>query len=125
MKSYPVFLLLVTMATNVASQNMLGIVNSNYSGASGVMLNPSCLTNSKLRTDVHLLTVGGHLQTDLAFIDKSSYNPRNPFDTGFADFKAYEMYADDRRGYLNGNVRLCLPSFVTTVGKFSFGFFSN
>lgn len=119
------FVLLVLMATQVPSQNMLGIVNSNYSGASGVMLNPSCFTNSKLNADVNIFTAGGHLQTDYAFIDKNNYNPINPFNNGFADFKSYEMYADDRIGYLNGNVRLCLPSFMMTAGKNSFGFFCN
>jgi hypothetical protein len=125
MRTIVVFLFLLMMVTEVPSQNMLGIVNSNYSGASGVMLNPSCFTNSKLDADVNIFTAGGHLQTDFAFIDKNKYNPLNPFNNGFANFKAYEMYSSERTGYLNANVKLCLPSFMMTAGKSSFGLFCD
>lgn len=127
MKSKYIFLILLFFSiTNLSfGQNMLGIVNSNYSGASGVTLNPSSFTNSKLNFDLNLITFGGHLQTDYGFIDKSKYNPINPFNNGFADFNSYEMYKTNKNGYLNGNIMLRLPSFMMTVGNYSFGFFCN
>ena len=114
-----------SMANLSLGQNLLGIVNSNYSGSSGVILNPSSFTNSKLDFDLNLITFGGHIQTDYGFIDKNKYNPINPFKNGFTDFSSYEMYNTNRDGYLNGNIMLYLPSFMKTVGNHSFGFFCD
>ncbi len=116
-------MLFFSIANLSFGQNLLGIVNSNYAGVMGTYLNPSSISNSKLKLDVNIFTFGGHLQNNYYFIPSSTYNPLNPFTNGFANFKAYQGYnTNNKHNYLYTKEQLHLPSVMYSNGKKAFGF---
>ena len=125
MKHIRFFLLLFffAIANATLGQNLLGFVNSNYAGVIGTYQNPSSISNSKLKLDVNVFTFGGHLQNNYYFIPRSTYNSINPFNNGFADFKAYQGYnINKKRNYLYTKEQMHLPSVMYSDGKKAFGF---
>ncbi len=72
MKKLYIILFFVLMITSARSQEMLGIANSNYAGTNGLSLNPSSMVDSRLETDVNLLTIGVSADNDYLFIPKDS-----------------------------------------------------
>jgi hypothetical protein len=104
------------------SQNMLGYT-SNYCGVIGTFLNPSSISNSKLKLDVNVFTFGGHLQTNYYYIPRSDYSTLNPFKNGFADFDAYQGYnTNNKHNYLYTKEQMYLPSVMYSDGKKAYGF---
>ena len=56
------------------SQEMLGIVNSNYAGSNGAMINPSSIVNSKLFMDINLISGNVFVQSNFLHMDSEDYN---------------------------------------------------
>lgn len=120
-KHLMIWLLLGLGCTQLShAQNMLGFT-SNYAGAVGSYLNPSSISNSKVKLDVNLFTFGGHLQNNYYYIPKSNYKVLNPFDNGFADFKSYQGYDENKKhNYLYTKEQLHFPSIMYSDGKKAF-----
>lgn len=94
MKKNLSFVFLLLTACALSGQEMLGIINSNYSGVSCVAINPSYLTDSKLYMDINFLSGGASLQTDLIKNAYANFRLNTPSfmlnrgDYGFAFFTA-------------------------------------
>ncbi|MGD0711168.1 MAG: DUF5723 family protein [Bacteroidales bacterium] len=54
----------IRLAMPIEAQEMQGLVNSNYAGLSGVIMNPSSMADSKLYLDINLITANVFYQTD-------------------------------------------------------------
>jgi len=107
------------------AQNLLGY-NSNYAGVVSSYLNPSSISNSKLKWDVNFFTFGGHLQNNYYTIPRSAYNPFNPFKNGFVDFSAYQgRAANNPHSYLYTKEQLHLPSLMYSNGRRAFALHAN
>jgi hypothetical protein len=57
----------------VKAQEMLGIVNSNYAGSVGSIINPSSIVNSKLFMDINLVTADIFAQNNYLYIYGEDY----------------------------------------------------
>lgn len=69
------FLLMLFMFGVVANaQEMWGIVNSNFAGSNGVLLNPSSIVSSKLYLDINLVTADIFADNNYAYIHASDYS---------------------------------------------------
>ncbi|MFH0866403.1 MAG: hypothetical protein V1904_09410, partial [Bacteroidota bacterium] len=55
---------LVLTAFSLEAQEMLGIINSNYSGVNGLCMNPAYMADSKLYLDINILAPGASYQTN-------------------------------------------------------------
>ena len=64
LKSIGLSLLIILTGPLVFGQEMLGFVNSNYSGSQGVSINPSYMANSKLRADISLFTFNSFVENN-------------------------------------------------------------
>jgi hypothetical protein len=65
MKKFVSIYLIIIATYSVKAQEMLGIVNGNYSGVSSYAINPSLMADSKLYMDINFLTTGVSYQTDM------------------------------------------------------------
>jgi hypothetical protein len=61
-------LLLTLTGSYALGQEMLGFVNSNYSGSQGVSVNPSYMANSKLRADISLFTFNSFVDNNYFYL---------------------------------------------------------
>jgi len=118
-------LISVLGCNNLKAQNLLGYT-SNYAGEIGTYLNPSSISNSKLKLDVNIFTFGGHLQNNYYYIPRSTYNPLNPFKNGFIKIKSYQGYGtNNKHNYLYTKEQLHLPSVMYSDGKKAFALHIN
>jgi hypothetical protein len=64
MKKIILLSFIIRLAMPAEAQEMQGLVNSNYAGLSGVIMNPSSMADSKLYLDINLITANVFYQTD-------------------------------------------------------------
>ncbi len=64
MKKIILLSFIIRLAMPVGAQEMQGLVNSNFAGLSGVIMNPSSMADSKLYLDINLITANVFYQTD-------------------------------------------------------------
>lgn len=124
-----VVILCVSLMTflNLQAQEMLGIVNSNYSGIHGALINPSSLTNSRYYLDINFLTIGLSAENNYLYLPKSGYK----FSRFFGKFNNFPLYGPDslpivhfeNKNSANGYAitRLMGPSAMLNIGKHAFG----
>jgi hypothetical protein len=111
------------------AQEMLGMVNSSYSGINGSIINPAIPVTSPFYIDVNLISVDVFAENNYLFIAKEDYrflnffsaNPEFPTHGPDNNLVAYDNYTTkDKKLY--ANLRLLGPSFSINIGKHSFGF---
>lgn len=66
--------ILLLAIQGVQSQQLLGIVNSNFAGSNSTLINPSALNSSKLYMDINLLTFDQFFDNDYLYIRGKDYN---------------------------------------------------
>lgn len=109
------------------AQEMFGIVNSNYSGIHGALINPGNLTNSKYYLDINFLTLGISFENNYIYLAKDEYKfsrflgKNLPFPTHGADDKPAYDYFNTRHKDAYFNERLMGPSAMLNIGKHAFG----
>jgi hypothetical protein len=59
--------LMVSFSYGVSAQLSLGLVNGNFSGVSGSLINPSSMTNSKISADINLFAVRGFVENNYLY----------------------------------------------------------
>jgi len=64
MKKIMLISFFIRLTMPIEAQEMQGLVNSNYAGLSGVIMNPSSMADSKLYLDINLVTANVFYQTD-------------------------------------------------------------
>lgn len=117
------------MPVKSSAQEMAALGFSNYSGISGVRINPAFLTGSKVYLDVNLL--GGHVFFDnnFAYIPNDSVNfwsflrndtiPTPYGQYGYNDF--YTYYTGRKYNNMAVVASVMAPSAMLQVGKHAFG----
>lgn len=116
------------------SQEMFGIVGSNYAGTNAVQLNPSSMVASPLRWDVNLITMDVFADNNYIYMPGSNTSrfikTATTYQTLTTDgYKKNEVsdvvlkrFQSNRRKYVNFNLTLRLPSVMIAKGNKAFGF---
>jgi hypothetical protein len=121
--------LLISLVTssNLQAQEMLGIVNSGYSGIHGALINPSSLTNSRYYLDINFLTIGVSAENNFVYIKRDEYK-FSRFLGKFNDFPKHGPnnmvvyhYANDKYIYAFAQERVMGPSAMLNIGNQAFG----
>lgn len=112
----------------LTAQEMLGIVNSSYSGITGSIINPAVTVTSPYYIDVNIVALDAFVENNYVYLAKEEYQfsrffQKNPiFPTHGADSNmiAYDYYNQkDKTVY--SQQRVLGPSFAVTIGRHSFG----
>jgi len=127
-----VFLCLAISAETLRGQEMLGIMNSSYSGITGATLNPAVTVTSPYYFDVNLLAGDVFFENNYLYLAKEEYRfsrflSKNPdFPTHGLDNSmiAYD-YFNEKNKNAYANLRILGPSFALTMGRSSFGIVSG
>lgn len=125
MKKIILLALITLSASTIQSQDMLGVVSSDYSGVSRAFINPASMMNSRKYFD--LLLVSGDIFTQNNYL----YVPGNDYSLvklRYLDFPTYpesgQMFLDDytnrqdKYGY--ANLRLTGPSAMLMINRQAF-----
>ena len=125
----PLFLITLLMGFNpLYAQEMLGSVNSSYSGITGSMINPANAVTSPFYLDFNILSGDVFAENNYLYLSKEEYrflrffkkNPDFPTHGVDNDLKAYDNNSpNDKNAY--ANFRMMGPSFAVTVGRHAFG----
>jgi hypothetical protein len=117
LKSRVSFLLIACICwINVSSQEMLGIVNSNYAGSNSLLINPGALMNSKLYSDFNIISFGAFANSNYLYIHKEDYKPfqflkpNAQFPEYGEDKQSFDYYRNSNLKHFYSNVRLIGPS---------------
>jgi len=133
MKLKSLFLLIVPVLMTLLSsgQEMLGAVSGNYSGVTGLQMNPSSMQNSRIYLDISLLGADVFLQNNYLFQDRDDYRITNFFHSGYEWPTHQEEYGTEDRIFYhsqkkNGknvyeNLRINGPGIMVVYGKHAFG----
>ncbi len=105
------------------AQDFLGISTGNYSGVTGVMLQPASIVDSRFKFDINLFSNGVHYSNNYFLLNTKAilkFN-KNNFDN-YATFKDQYLseasLAPGQKVFFNINNRTQLPlSFMATLGK--------
>jgi hypothetical protein len=113
----------------LCAQEMLGIVNSNYAGITGTVINPAVTVTSPFYIDINLVTANIFAENNYIYLAKDEYrfrrffskNPDFPTHGTDNNLVVYDYYNKrNKTGY--ANARILGPSFAVTIGRHSFGF---
>ena len=122
-KILPIFILLSFLYSTSFSQDFLGLSTGNYSGITGVSLQPARIVDSRHKFDINLFSTGVNYSNNYFLLDKNvllKFN-KNKFDD-YASFKdEYLSQASldaGEKAFFNINNRTQLPlSFMAGTGK--------
>lgn len=109
------------------SQEMFGIVNSNFAGTSGLYINPSSMQNSKYWLDINILTLDVFADNNYAYLPREDFKLFDLLKEDFSlpTYGAYETPALNKtnKSYrsLYLSERINLPSFMLVDYHQAFG----
>lgn len=122
-----IFLTIFCIAEKQAdSQQLWGVVNSNYAGINATMINPSRMVDSKWWLDINILTFDAFGENNSLFLPKeelffleilspaADYGDQNPV--------LLDSYSKQRTFKANFNTRIEFPSIMLNLGENAFGF---
>jgi hypothetical protein len=113
--------LILCISQEIYAQMALGLVNGNYAGLNGGVINPSFMANTKLKSDINLFTASAFVENNyLYFPSRESsiiklvngvydfhFIPK-PYGTG--ERKVYAYYEDKSNKNIFVNTRMIGPS---------------
>lgn len=111
-----ILIIIVIFTNSVYGQEMMGMVNSNYAGVNGIILNPASMVNSKLYLDVNLFTGDVFFENNYLYIHKEDYRfseflKSNPDLPGYGeDNIPFDHYWDESRKNIHLQARILGPS---------------
>lgn len=122
-KILPLFILLTFFFSKSDAQDFLGLSTGNYSGITGVMLQPASIIDSRFKFDINLFSTGVNYSNNYFLLDKDvllKFN-KNKFDD-YASFRDQHLseasLKPGEKVFFNINNRTQLPlSFMATTGK--------
>lgn len=122
-KILPLLIFLSFLFSKSYSQDFLGLSTGNFSGISGVMLQPASIVDSRYKFDINLFSTSVNYGNNYFLLDRDvllKFN-KNKFDD-YATFK--DRYLSEaslmsgEKAYFNINNRTQIPlSFMATTGK--------
>jgi hypothetical protein len=118
--------LIFCVSQEIFSQMALGLINGNYAGSTGALINPSSMANTKLKSDINLLSVSAFVENNyLYFPSRESsiiklfngvydfhFIPK-PYGTG--ERKVYAYYEDKSNKNIFVNTRMIGPSVMFSL----------
>ena len=115
--------LILCISQELYSQMALGLVNGNYAGSAGALINPSSLANTRLKSDINLLSVNAFVENNyLYFPSRESsiiklFNGAYDFHFfpkpyGQGDRRVYSYYQDKSPKNIYVNTRIMGPSIM-------------
>jgi hypothetical protein len=129
MFSRPFILIALLMGLSpLHAQEMLGGVNSSYSGITGSMLNPANAVTSPFYLDFNILSGDIFAENNYLYFSKEEYrflrffekNPVYPTHGVDNDLIGYDNNSPNNKNAY-ANLRVMGPSFAVTVGRHAFG----
>ncbi|MBC8490526.1 MAG: hypothetical protein H8D45_31305 [Bacteroidetes bacterium] len=123
--------LICNIIYNINGQEMLGVINSNYSGIHGISINPSSMVCSKLYMDYNILSYDMFIDNNYMFIERSDfvklfYKGVIPvYYTSENEARDFDIYRDKDYYYGFQNIRLTGPGGMLVYGKHAFGIFTS
>jgi hypothetical protein len=119
------------------SQDMLGIISSNYSGVNAIHINPASMANSKLCMDINVMTVNPTFQNNYLYFNQEDYNASALFKKSCfvnsersstnpenveEDVCVISDNYDKKNKYLWNSCLMQLPSVMLTYNRHAFAF---
>lgn len=143
MKKIVFFSFIISLFYSAESQDNLGFLNSNYSGITGVQLNPANVVNGRMRFDMTLFGLNLNVANNYIGLRQSALEHEGSYPSAIKKAMKGEdafpaFYEDDfKKKYLNdvnngrdkalfASVRVTLPSFLINLNnKNAIGFSMN
>jgi len=124
-----IIILLIWAGKRVTAQEMLGIMNSTYSGINGAIINPALPVSSPYYLDINIVSANLFIDNNYIYLAKNEYRfkrflQRNPkFPTHPPDNKFYYDYYTKsfKKGFINA--RVMGPSAALVIGRHAIGFY--
>jgi len=126
MKKFIIIIFFISSFSIAHSQEMLGIVNSNFAGSNGVIINPSSIVNSKVYMDINLLSGDIFIQNNFLNIHSEDYHLGNflqkePVFPKYGIYnQSFDRYRDEKMRSAFVNIRLNGPSAMVSSNGHAF-----
>lgn len=121
-----IIITLLLISLQLKSQEMWGIVNSNYAGINSTYINPAGIADQKIWLDINLITVDAFFENNNLYIPKEEIyflEPLSPAaDYGETSPIFKDTYNKQRMLKANTSALIELPSIMYNAGNQGFGF---
>ncbi len=120
--------LIALVSNTLPAQEMLGIVNSSYSGITGSVINPAVTVTSPYYLDINIIAGDMFFENNFIYLPKEEYrfsrfmskNPEFPtYNNSNLIVQSNNSLTKNMNAY--GNMRVLGPSVSITAGRHSFG----
>ncbi len=132
------FSVVLLKLSNLFGQEQLGLRLENYSGVSGILLNPASNATSKLGWDVNIIGVGAFFGNDIGYIENATVgsaannaatigpNPELGYKSNIQATLLLNAYKSTNPKFVSTSVQIMGPSFVINLASgHSFGLFTQ
>jgi hypothetical protein len=115
--------LMLCFPYEIYSQLALGLVNGNYAGSTGAVINPSSLANTRLKSDINLLSASAFVENNYLYFPSRESSIIKLFNGaydyhffpkpyGHGDRRVYSYYEDKSLKNIFVNTRMIGPSIM-------------
>jgi len=124
-------ILLFFLNWSLSAQDMLGVVNSNYSGVYGISLNPSGMVTSRLYMDFNLIGVQGFVDNNYMYIQRDEFvgvirdRTVPVYYTEEDEIRHFDIYRNNENKFGYQNLKILGPSAMVVTGRHAFGITSS
>jgi hypothetical protein len=114
-----IFLSLVIL---IKAQEMWGITTSNYAGSTGVLLNPTSITTSKLYQDINIASIDIFFENNYAYIPQKDYAlfkliSGKSLPKYGPDDLPFDHYTEKNNKFIYSSQLIKGPSYMVAVGR--------
>jgi hypothetical protein len=116
----------LSLAIILKAQEMWGITTSNYAGSTGVLLNPTSITISKLYLDVNIFTADIFFENNYAYIHQKDFalfnlvSSKPAFPKYGPDEMPFDHYTGKNNKFVYSSELIKGPSAMVAVGRHAF-----
>lgn len=127
MQKFLIAIILLLQGHLLSGQDMLGMVNSNYSGVYGVGLNPSNMVANRLYMDINLIGVQGFVENNYIYIQRDEFftlvrDRKAPlYYTSEDEARNFNIYRNNSTKHGFQNVTIQGPSAMVVDGRHAYG----
>jgi hypothetical protein len=110
----------------IKAQEMWGITTSNYAGSTGVLLNPTSITTSKLYQDVNIAAIDIFFENNYAYIPQKDYSLVKLITSSSTlpkygpDGLPFDHYTDKSNKFIYSSQMIKGPSYMVAIGRSAF-----
>jgi hypothetical protein len=112
----------------VKAQEMWGVTASNYSGSTGVLINPTSISISKLYQDVNIMAFDIFLENNYAYIPQKDYSlfglisGKSTLPKYGPDGLPFDHYTTKNNKFVYSSQVIKGPSYMVAIGRSAFAF---